>query len=50
VVDFPGRGRVEQPGIGPHLPQDRPVLRDLSADLFRNQSPLMAVGEHGSDD
>jgi len=50
MVDFARRGRVEQPGISPHLPQDRPVLGDLSADLFRDQSSQMAVGEHGSDD
>jgi len=39
---------VEQPRIGTHLTQDRPVLGDFSTDLFGNQSPGMAVCQHGA--
>lgn len=48
MVDFAGGGGVEQPGTGTHLPEDGPVLGDLSANLFDDQSSGVAVREHGS--
>jgi hypothetical protein len=50
MMYFAGGGGVEQSRIGTYLPQDRPVARNFSADLFRDGTPKMASCQDGADD